>query len=67
MFDISHPEPLIMHVHRPVPDSMSRTLDMMVQAQEMPYGYEGDGAPADTGNFNQAAKESRKHLSRGKR
>jgi hypothetical protein len=59
----SHPEPLIIHVHRPVEESMSRTLDRLVAAQEMPYGYDGDGPPADTGNFNQAAKEQK----RGKR
>ncbi len=67
MRDISHPEPIIIHVHRPVPESMSRTIDMVVQAQEMPYGYAGDGPAADTGDFNQAAIESRKsYKPRGK-
>lgn len=68
MFDISHPEPLIIPVHRPIPNSVSRTLDQLVQAQEMPYGYEGDGPSADTGDFNQAKLEChRGQKNRGKR
>lgn len=52
MFGIfSHPTP---------PDSYSRELDMKVQAEEMPYGYTTPPPSADTGNFDQQAKESRK-------
>lgn len=43
-----------------VPNSYSRQLDKRVQASEMPYGYEMSSPSADTGNFNQKAKESNK-------
>lgn len=62
----AHPEPFIVPLHLPVPESMSRTIDKIVCAQEMPYGYAGDGAPYDTGDFNQAALESKKQYPRGR-
>ena len=55
-----HPEPDFIPIHPLIEESMSRTLDMKVQSQEMPYGYDVDGPPADTGNFNQAAKEEKR-------
>jgi len=48
--DYSHPEP---------PNSQSRELDSWVWSQEMPYGYTEGPPPADTGDFNQAALESK--------
>jgi len=42
------------------PESYSRQIDERVQALEMPYGYTMLPPPADTGDFNQAAKESTK-------
>ncbi len=57
---MSHPEPFLVPLHTTPPESMSRTLDKIVCAQEMPYGYAGDGPPADTGNFDQAAKEEKR-------
>ena len=39
-------------------DYYSRQLDMRVYREEMPYGYEISPPPADTGNFDQRAKES---------
>lgn len=42
------------------PESYSRELDMKVQAEEMPYGYTMPPPSADTGNFDQHAKESHK-------
>lgn len=48
--DYSHPTP---------PNSYSRELDSRVQASEMPYGYLTDAPPADSGDFNQAAIETR--------
>lgn len=41
------------------PESYSRQIDNRVAAEEMPYGYESSPPPADTGNYNQAALESR--------
>jgi len=43
-----------------VPDSYSRQLDERVAMQEMPYGYEGNPPPADTGDFDQRKLESNK-------
>ena len=50
-----------------IPNSYSRQIDMRVQASEMPYGYETSPPPADTGNFNQHAKESHKEYPPKKR
>lgn len=47
-----------------VEDSYSRRLDRMVAAQEMPYGYDTPPPPADTGDYNTEAKESRKEYRR---
>lgn len=47
--------------------SYSRELDSRVQAQEMPYGYTGNPPAADTGDFNQHAKESHKEYPPKKR
>lgn len=53
-----------MHVNFPRFDhpseSYSRQLDMHVLRQEMPYGYNNDPPPADTGDFNQRRLESNK-------
>ncbi len=50
----------------PVPEqSYSRELDSRVQAQEKPYGYSVGEPPADSGDYNQRAYETKK-LSRGK-
>jgi hypothetical protein len=35
-----------------LPESYSRQLDEQVQKSEMPYGYDHDGPPADTGDYN---------------
>lgn len=51
---------VVIHIHKPIEDSYSRHLDMVVQAQEMPYGYDSPPPPADSGNYDQKAKESRK-------
>lgn len=40
-----------------VPESYSRYIDEKVFIEEMPYGYSGDGPPADTGDFDQARLE----------
>lgn len=42
-----------------VEESYSRQLDKRVQASEMPYGYDHDGPPADTGDYDTKAKEVR--------
>lgn len=42
------------------PESQSRALDMMVQAQEMPYGYTGNPPPADSGNYDMTSRQSKK-------
>ena len=47
-----------------VPESYSRKLDERVAQQEMPYGYEGNPPPADTGDFNQRHLESDKQYPR---
>lgn len=44
-----------------VPESYSRQLDALVSEQEMPYGYTTPPPPADTGDYNQKAKETREH------
>lgn len=44
---------------RKIPNSYSREIDLGVQASEMPYGYTNEPPPADTGNFDQAALETR--------
>lgn len=46
--------------HKVPEDSYCRELDSRVQAQERPYGYSYGEAPADTGNFNEYARESHK-------
>lgn len=43
-----------------VPESYSRQLDQRVFHEEKPYGYTTEPPPADTGNFNQRALESKK-------
>jgi hypothetical protein len=43
-----------------VPESYSRRLDERVARQEMPYGYDFDPPPADTGDYDQAKLESNK-------
>ncbi len=48
--DYRHPVP---------PNSYSRELDSRVQDTEMPYGYSSEPPPADTGNFNQRAYETK--------
>lgn len=45
------------------PESYSRQLDNMVAAQEMPYGYTQSPPPADSGDYNMKAKESKKEYS----
>jgi hypothetical protein len=50
-----------------VPESYSRELDERVSMEEMPYGYEWDAPPADTGDFNQARLESKKEYKPGKK
>jgi hypothetical protein len=47
--------PTVLSSH--IADSYSRELDMRVQASELPYGYEGDGPAADTGDLDLKAKE----------
>lgn len=42
------------------PESYSRELDAAVARQEMPYGYITPPPPADTGDYNQHARESHK-------
>jgi len=42
------------------PESFSRELDMKVQRQEKPYGYTESPPPADSGDYNMKAHESRK-------
>ena len=49
-FDWPHPIP---------PDSYSREIDHRVCMQEMPYGYTSEPPAADTGDFDQARKETR--------
>lgn len=41
-----------------VPESYSRYIDEKIFIDEMPYGYDGDGPPADTGDFDQYRLES---------
>lgn len=41
-------------------DSYSRELDSRVQATEKPYGYSENPPPADSGDFNMRAYETRK-------
>lgn len=41
-------------------ESYSRRLDEMVAAQELPYGYDGNAPPADTGDYDQRRLESDK-------
>jgi hypothetical protein len=48
-FRYGHPTP---------PESESRSLDAKVMSQEMPYGYQGDGPPADTGDYNERKSET---------
>lgn len=45
---------------RYVPESESRKLDMRVQREEMPYGYEGNPPAADSQNYQQRKLESKK-------
>lgn len=52
-------EPAFVNYRIP-PDSESRMLDMMVQAEERPYGYTSSPPPADTGYFNERREESKK-------
>lgn len=47
------------HHFQHIPDSYSRILDDRVAAQEMPYGYTNSPPPADTGDYDQAAIESK--------
>lgn len=50
------------------PESQSRQLDMYVQAQEKPYGYLlPPSPPADSGDYNEYARESHKEYPRHKR
>lgn len=51
-----------------VPESYSRELDERVSYTELPYGYDTDPPPADTGDFNQRILESNKQypLRRGR-
>ena len=46
--------------HMVPPESYSRELDERVMAMERPYGYLNDQEAAESGNYDQAAKESRK-------
>lgn len=39
-------------------ESYSRQLDKKVAMQEMPYGYEYNPPPADTGDYDQERLES---------
>lgn len=49
-----------------VPESYSRQLDERVLAQEMPYGYENQPPPADTGDFDQRRLEAKhEHMRKG--
>lgn len=45
--------------HKVPEDSYSRELDSRVQASERPYGYSEDPPPADSGNFNSRAYETK--------
>lgn len=47
-------------IFRTPPESYSRQLDERVAAQEKPYGYTVSPPPADTGDYDQYAKESHK-------
>lgn len=44
--------------------SYSRELDLAVQRQERPYGYNMPPPPADTGDYDMKARESKKEYSR---
>ncbi len=59
-FPVSARHPDDDYWHKVPEDSYSRELDSRVQAQERPYGYSYGEPAADTGDFNQKAKESRK-------
>jgi hypothetical protein len=54
------------YVHAVPENSYSRELDSRVQASEMPYGYSYGEPPADTGDFDERSRESKKQT-RGKR
>lgn len=46
-----------------IPNSYSRQLDNEVAATEMPYGYTGSPPPADTGDYDIMALNSKKQYS----
>lgn len=46
------------NIFRSPSNSYSRELDMKVQMEERPYGYEISPPPADTGDYDMYARES---------